>query len=223
VQDVECRQPHTTKVSTITHDDSYAPDPLEADSQPLADPQAAIQSGRESMREALRRSASALKADGVPFALAGSYALWVHGAPEGDHDVDLAVAEDDVEAAVVSLATAGFTIERPPEDWLFKAWWEGVLVDVLHRLVGDPVDRDRLAGAAEHDVLGVRMPVLPPTDIVITKLLSLTEQYCDFTALLPYARAVREKLDWERVRAATEDQPYAAAFVYLLDRLGVSG
>ena len=43
--------------------------------------------------EALKRSASALKADGVPFALAGSYALWVHGAPESTHDVDLVVPE----------------------------------------------------------------------------------------------------------------------------------
>ena len=45
------------------------------------------------LRAALKRSAAALKADDVPFALAGSYALWVHGAPEPDHDVDLVVAE----------------------------------------------------------------------------------------------------------------------------------
>jgi hypothetical protein len=213
VQQVKCRQPHTTKVSIIASDNPSTPDT----------PQAGIESGRDAMREALRRAASALKADGVPFALAGSYALWVHGAPEGDHDVDLAVPEDDVEAAAASLTAAGFTVERPPEDWLFKAWLDGVLVDVLHRLVGDPVDRDQLARAEEHDVLGVRMPVLPPTHIMITKLLSLTEQYCDFTALLPYARAVREQLDWEQVRAQTADHPYAEAFVFLLDRLGVSG
>ena len=38
-----------------------------------------------------------MKRDGVPFALAGGYALWAHGAPEPDHDVDLLVAEPDVE------------------------------------------------------------------------------------------------------------------------------
>lgn len=222
MQDVECRQPHTTKVSIIPGDELSTPDPTESGGQ-SADPQAAVEAGRDAMREALRRSASALKADGVPFALAGSYGLWVYGAPEGDHDVDLAVPEDDVEAAVATLTGAGFTIERPPEDWLFKARWEGVMVDVLHRLVGEPVDRDRLARAEEEDVLGVRIPVLPPTDIMITKLLSLGERYCDFAALLPYARAVRERLDWEQVRAVTADQPYAAAFVYLLDRLGISG
>src|SRR6478735_1292669 len=94
----------------------------------------------EHLREALRRSSSALKADAVPFALAGSYALWVHGAPESVHDVDLVVAERTVEQAVDSLGRAGFRVERPPEDWLFKAYTDEAMVDVLHRLNGVPVD-----------------------------------------------------------------------------------
>ena len=59
------------------------------------------------LRTALKRSASALKADGVPFALGGGYALWVAGGPEPSHDVDLVVAEADVEMAANSLAAAG--------------------------------------------------------------------------------------------------------------------
>ena len=56
---------------------------------------------RMDSRDALRRTASALKSDGPPFALAGSFALWAHGAPEPTHDVDFVVAESDVEAAAV--------------------------------------------------------------------------------------------------------------------------
>ena len=63
--------------------------------------------------------------------------------PEGEHDVDLVVAEPDVESAADCLAAAGFEIERPPEDWLFKAHLDGAMVDVLHRLAGEPVDHDR--------------------------------------------------------------------------------
>ena len=174
------------------------------------------------MRGALKRAASALKADQVPFALAGSYALWVFGAPEGANDVDLAVAENSVEDAASSLEAAGFVIERPPEDWLFKAHDDGATVDVLHRLVGVPVDRDLLGRAEEYDVLGVRLPVLPPTEVVTTKMLSMTEHYCDFGALLASVRSVRERLDWDRIRAATSDQPFAAAFLYLLERLEIA-
>ena len=175
------------------------------------------------MQEALRRSASVLKAAGVSFALAGSYALWVHGGPESAHDVDLAVAERDVESAADALAAGGFEVARPPEDWLFKAHDEsGVVVDVLHRLVGEPVTAEWLSGAEDHDVLGIRMPVLGPTEVMITKLMSLTEHYCDFGALLPHARAVREQIDWPRLRAVTADHPYAEAFVHLLDNLQIS-
>src|SRR6201999_198532 len=86
------------------------------------------------LRDALRRAASALKANGPRFALAGGYALWAYGAPEPSHDVDLVVAEDDAAATAVTLGDAGFAIEHPPEDWLFKARAGSSLVDVLHRL-----------------------------------------------------------------------------------------
>ena len=87
---------------------------------------------------------------------------------------------------------------------------------------GEPVAPEWLSEAEDHDVLGIRMPVLGPTEVMITKLMSLTEQYCDFGALLPHARAVREQIDWPRMRAVTADHPYAEAFVHLLDNLQIS-
>lgn len=189
---------------------------------PSSDPADVIAAGRGAMREALRRSASVLKAAGVPFALAGSFALWAYGAPEGDHDVDLVVTEEAVEAAATALEQAGFRIERPPEDWLFKAYDGAALVDVLHRLVGVPVQPDLLDRAEELDVLGLRIPVLPPTEVVSTKVLSMTEQYCDFGALLPSVRAVRERLDWDALRRAADGHPYAEAFLFLLGRLQIA-
>ena len=176
----------------------------------------------DGLREALRRAASALKANGPRFALGGSYALWVHGAPEPVHDVDLVVAESDVELAVATLADAGFTIERPVEDWLFKAYLEGALVDVLHRHNGVRVDAAMLDAAEVHDVLAIAMPVLPPMYVVTQKLLSLNEHHCDFQPLLPAFRAVRERIDWPRLRETTADNDFAVAFLVLADRLGIS-
>ena len=173
------------------------------------------------LRLALKRSASALKADAVPFALAGSYALWVHGAPESTHDVDLVVAESSVEMAVRSLANDGFEIERPPEDWLFKAHLNKAMVDVLHRLNGVNVDAELLEHAEVREVLGLRIPVLQPTDVVSTKLRALTERYCDFGELLPPVRAVREQLDWARLDAEAVGNPFAETFLDLVERLGI--
>ena len=176
----------------------------------------------EQLREALRRAASALKAHGPPFALAGGYALWVCGAPEPVHDVDLVVTEPDTEAAATTLGKAGFSIDRTPEDWLFKACIEGAVVDVLHRVNGVPVDPALIDSANERDVLAIRMPVLSPTQVVIQKLLALTEHHCDFEPLLAPVRAVREQIDWDRVRAETAGNDFAVAFLVLIERLGIT-
>lgn len=177
----------------------------------------------DELREALKRAASALKANGPKFALAGSFALWVHGGPEPVHDVDFVVAEPDADAAAATLQQAGFSIERTPEDWLLKACTGDVVVDVLHRLNGVPVDAATITSAEELDVLAIRMPVLSPTQVVTEKLCSFNEHNCDFSALLPAVRAVREQVDWEQVRADIADNDFAAAFLVLTDRLGITG
>lgn len=177
---------------------------------------------QEQLRDALKRATSALKQNGPQFALGGSYALWVLGAPEPVHDVDLVVAEPDADHAARVLGEAGFEIERTPEDWLFKAHGDGVLVDVLHRLAGVPVDHGLLDRASQREVIGMRIPVLPPTELIVTKLRALTEHHCDFATLLPPVRAVREQLDWTRIREETADNDFAVAFLVLVDRLGIS-
>jgi hypothetical protein len=63
--------------------------------------------------------------------------------------------------------------------------------------------------------------VLPPTPIMIAKLQSMSEHYCDFEQPLLAARAVREQLDWAEIRKATKDQPFAEAFLFLVERLGI--
>jgi hypothetical protein len=214
VQDVECRQPHGKKVPIIAE---QSPPP-------------SVTSEDSLLRTALKHSASALKGDAIPFALGGGYALWVHGGPEPSHDVDLVVAESDVDMAANSIAAAGLRVERPPEDWLFKAYLEDdppdvdeepALVDVLHRLAGVPVTKELLDTSEEIEVLGLRMPVLPPTPIMTAKLLSFSEHYCDFEQPLLAVRAVREQLDWVEIRKAAQDHPFAEAFLFLLERLGI--
>jgi hypothetical protein len=78
---------------------------------------------------------------------------------------------------------------------------------------GIPVESRCSTRPRGHEVLGLRMPVLPPTPIVIAKLQSLTEHYCDFAPLLLVVRAVREQLDWAEIRRATRDQPFPEAFL----------
>ena len=106
---------------------------------------------------------------------------------------------------------------------MFKACVdEDFVIDVLHQLNGKPVDADMIASAEELDVLAIRMRVLSPTQVITEKLNSLNEHHCDFAALLPAIRAVREQVDWDRVRAQTAENDFAVAFLVLTDRLGIT-
>ncbi|WP_251151418.1 nucleotidyltransferase family protein [Cellulosimicrobium sp. Marseille-Q4280] len=176
---------------------------------------------REALHDGLRMTAAALAEAGIPHALVGGYAAWARGAPEPSHDADFAIREVDVDRAREVLAEAGLEITEPTENWLFKAYHHGELVDVLYRMVGEPIDDDLLARTDELEVLAVRMPVLSATEIMASKLRVIGEHFCDFSRLLPVARAMREQIAWPEVRERVDDNPYARAFLFLLDELGV--
>jgi hypothetical protein len=176
---------------------------------------------RRDLREALKTVAVALKEGEAPFALAGGYALWARGAPEPEHDVDFVIAEEDAPVVMARLAGLGLQVVQPPEDWLFKVFVGHAMVDVLFRMNGDPVPREDLHDVDVIEVESVAMPVLSATQLITGKLNAMEEHACDFGAVLPIARAVREQVNWGQVREGTGTSPYAAAFLFLLERLGI--
>ena len=169
----------------------------------------------------LKRVAATLKQAEIPFALGGSFAVYAHGGHSGDHDVDFLLREEDVERALEALVATGFRAERPPEDWLVKVYDEDRMVDLIHHPLDTPVTEETLADTVSRVVDAIVMPCVTATQLMIHKLLSFTEHYCDFTRGLPLARSLREQIDWDRVRKETAQSPYAEAFLLLLERLEV--
>ena len=176
---------------------------------------------QRNLREALKRVAVALKESGIPFALTGGYAVWARGGPESDHDVDFLVAEADARTAAEALAGKGLNVVQPPEDWLFKVYSDDAMVDVIFRHSGQPAERSVVEDAAVLEVLSVAMPVLSATELLVQKLAAMDEHLCDFAVLLPVARALREQVDWDRVRRETAGNHFAVAFLFLAERLGI--
>jgi hypothetical protein len=169
----------------------------------------------------LKKAAAALRTAEVPFLLGGSLASWARGGPESRHDLDLMVKHEDVDRACAALQEAGMRIEDPPEEWLIKAWDGDVLVDLIFWPKGLPVDDEVIARGEEMAVLSMQMRVMAIEDVLITKLMSLDEHRVDFEGLLPMARALRERIDWEHVRTATAESPFARAFFVLAEGLGI--
>lgn len=176
----------------------------------------------EGLLEAMRRAAATLRDASIPFALAGGLAVWAHGGPDTDHDVDFIVKEEDVERALNALESDGFRTERPPEGWLVKVYEGDYMIDLIFAPTGLVVDDDILERAEERDVYAIRMRVLSVTDILATKLLALREHDLDYESVLEIARSCREQVDWQRLRERTKGHPYAQPFFTLVDELGIA-
>jgi hypothetical protein len=176
----------------------------------------------EDLLAGLKRAAAALGDAEVPYVVAGGLAGWAHGGPETVHDLDLMLRPQDAERALAALARAGLRLERPPEDWLVKAWDGDVLVDLIFAPQGVTVDDELLARAEVLNVGGMNMPVMHLDDLMVSKLLALDEHYLEYGALLGLARALRERIDWEAIRARTEHSPFARAFFTMVEGLGVA-
>lgn len=172
--------------------------------------------------ETMRKAAAALRDAGVPHALAGGLAIWARGGPRTEHDVDFLVIPEDAAGAQQALVAAGMEAEDPPEEWLLKAHDGDVLVDLIFSPMGGPVTKEWLDRAEEFEVMAIRMPVASLEDVLVTKLLALSEQSPDMSPALEIARSVREQIDWDALRARVEHSPFAKAFLVLVEELGVA-
>ncbi|WP_018252142.1 nucleotidyltransferase family protein [Salinispora mooreana] len=177
--------------------------------------------GTETLVHTLKKVAAVLKQEEIPFALGGSFAVYAHGGHSSEHDVDFLIRESDIDQALGALVAAGFLAERPPEDWLVKVFDDNRVVDLIHRPVESPVTDKTFVETIIRPVDAIHMPVLSATQLMVHKLLSFSQHYCDFARGLPLARSLREQIDWERVCRDTRHSPYAEAFLVLLDRLEV--
>lgn len=175
------------------------------------------------LAETCRTAVAALRDAGVPFVLAGSFAAWARGGPQPGKDLDFMVKPEDAEAALQALVSAGMRSERPPEEWLLKAWNGETMVDLIFGPAGLPMTDEILGRAEPIPVLAIETPVMALEDVLVTKLMALEEHNLDYTSLLGIARACREQIDWARLRRRTNDSPYAQAFFTLVHGLEIAG
>jgi Uncharacterised nucleotidyltransferase len=173
------------------------------------------------LEASLKRSAAALRRAEVPFLLGGSLASWARGGPETRHDLDLMIKPEDTERAVAALTETGMRFEDPPEEWLVKAYDGDTLIDLIFAPKGLPMTDEAIERGEVLSVLGMEMRVMALEDVLVTKLMALSEHALRYESLLAIARALRERIDWEDVRTRTVSSPFARAFFVMLEGLGV--
>ena len=171
--------------------------------------------------DSMKHAAAALRNAEIEFMLGGGLAAWARGGPPTDHDVDFYVREEHADRGLEALIGAGMRPERPPEEWLYKAYDGPVLVDLVFRPAGGPITDEHFERATWLEVGAQSLLVASIDDVLVTKLLALSEQDPDFQAVLVLARALREQIDWNFVRTRSSSSPFAQAFFTLVEGLGI--
>jgi Nucleotidyl transferase of unknown function (DUF2204) len=176
----------------------------------------------EALTESLKRAVSALEAQGIPYLLGGGLGCWARGGPPSSNDIDLMLEPAEAERALEALGGVGMRTERPPEQWLFKAWDGEVLIDLIFEPAGLRITSEVLERGEELSVAGMYVRVMALEDILVTKLLALDEHSADYRSLLQIGRALREQIDWAALRERTAASPFSRAFFALADGLRIS-
>jgi hypothetical protein len=170
---------------------------------------------------AMKRAAALLRDAGIEVLLGGGLAAWARGGPPTEHDVDFLIRPQDAEPALAALEAGGLRPERPPEGWLVKAWQGDIAIDLIFDPSGGPIGDEFFARGEELEVMAQPLLVASLDDVVVTKLLSISEQEPSFQSVLELARSLREQIDWTAVRERTLHSPFAKAFFTLVEELGI--
>jgi len=118
--------------------------------------------------EVLGEAIATVERAGVTYAVFGSIASFAYGRPDASGDIDLLLRPHEADRALDALAEAGYAVERTDPAWIYKAWRDGVLVDLIFRTKGDiPLDDEILAHATLLEYSGRVIRVVSPEDALV--------------------------------------------------------
>ena len=140
-----------------------------------------------------------LAGSGIPFLVGGAYALQHYtGIVRHTKDFDIFVRPADAERTLRALGDAGYRTERTHPHWLGKAFADDAFVDVIYRSGNGlcEVDDDWFEHAVPEEVLGVRVGLCPPEEVVWAKAFIMERERYDGADIAHLLHANAEHLDW---------------------------
>lgn len=156
------------------------------------------------LKKILFETIDIIEKSGIPYALIGGVAVKSMGRPRITHDIDLFVTPDDAEKILEVLEKKGFTSQKRDPFWLFKAWKENILVDLIFRSSGDIYFDEEVQSHVRRTLyLGKHVNAISPEDFLVIKaaahqehnphhwhdaLAVLKQGYIDWEYLLKRAR-----------------------------------
>ena len=135
---------------------------------------------------------------GVPYMSIGGIASCVWGRARWTHDIDFFVRSEDARTVLDALADAGFAATEEYPHWLYKAFKDDVLVDVIFRSTRDILmDDEMIRRALLLDFRGRTLPIAPPEDVLVMKAIASGEDTPRYWYDALAITANSSELDWD--------------------------
>lgn len=145
----------------------------------------------------LKEAVKAVEEAGYRFLVLGGLASSLVGRPRWTHDIDFLVRPDDAVGVLRVLRDAGFQTEETDPVWIYKAFKQDVMVDVIFMVTGGIyLDQEMEQRSVLRDYDGIPVRIPSPEDQVVIKAIVHREETSRhwFDALAILGRA---ELEWE--------------------------
>jgi hypothetical protein len=151
-----------------------------------------------------KRALEAINAAGVPYVVAGAYAIYEHtGIYRKTKDLDLFFEPASVLDAARALREAGFRTRLEDEHWLAKATMGDHFVDLIYGMGNGVAVIDK--GWIEHSRPGILaacpVRIAPPEELVWHRLFISERHRHDMSDIVHLILCYGDTLDWERLIA----------------------
>jgi predicted nucleotidyltransferase len=160
------------------------------------------------LREAFSRAITAIERANIDYALVGGLATVILARKRTSNDIDVLVEPENARRTLQVLAEVGFKTEETNPHWLFKAWADDLLVDVLFKMKGDIyLDEEMKRRRQVRSFKGISVRVAPPEDIIVIKALAHDEEtpqhWYDALGII----AMHPDLDWDYLLRRAQKGP----------------
>jgi hypothetical protein len=157
-------------------------------------------------RAVYRRALEALNAAGVPFVVAGAYAIYEHtGIYRKTKDLDLFFVPTTVVAAARVLREAGFVMRLEESHWLAKATMGEYFVDLIYGMGNGVafIDDEWIRHSKGGILAACQVQIAPPEELVWHRLFIGERHRHDMSDIVHLILAGGEVFDWERLLSRT--------------------
>lgn len=142
----------------------------------------------------------------VPCAFGGAFAVATYtGKWRNTKDMDLYVLPSDKERMKEAFAGAGledyFSVNTYDRSWIFRGHADGIIVDTIWAMANHrtEVDRDWLERGPQVQFGNRSVPVVPPEELIWSKLYVLQKDRSDWPDILNILDATGPFLNWRRL------------------------